>query len=85
MKFGMFAAIALASVAFAGTASATVATSGLSKSSVAPAAVSTVEQAGWKCYKHCKKRCKMDYKHYKWSKKKYRSCKRWCKKERCHR
>lgn len=78
MKYGMFAAIALASVAFAGTASATVATSGLAKQSVAPAAASVVEQAGLKCYKHCKMRCKKYH-----SGKKYRACKRWCKK-RCH-
>lgn len=78
MKYGMFAAIALASVAFSGTASATVATSGLAKANVAPAAVSVVEQASFKCAKHCKKRC---WKYR--GTKKYFKCKKYCKKH-CH-
>ena len=58
MKYGLFAAVALAGVAVTGTAFAGVATSGIANQSVAPAS-SIVEHAGWRsknaCYRHCRR------------------------------
>jgi hypothetical protein len=56
MKYGLFAAIALAFVALTGGAFAGVATSGLTKSTVAPQ-TSIVQDVGWrskKCYRRCR-------------------------------
>ena len=57
MKYGLFAAVALAFVALTGgTASAGVATSGLTKSTAAPY-TSIVQDVGMhsrQCYRHCR-------------------------------
>jgi hypothetical protein len=64
MKYGLFAAVALAFVALTGgTASAGVATSGLTKSTAAPQS-SIVQDVGWrskKCYRRCR-----DHGHSRW-------------------
>ncbi len=80
MKYGLFAAIALAFVTLVGgAASAGVATSGLANQSIVPAA-SLVEHIGkrhWKsrrsCYRHCRRhghsklRCNIRCKKWWWN------------------